>query len=130
VVASLLAAGVSARLPTTLPVVGLGQEVQSRARKPLDHKETLRPSLCSDWPERFVAEWSNRSLNHSGATHAREGFASPSRDCIASDRGVVSTVVVSLSLPGRPCFLVGVAFLGAMAVLTRTPWLVDLYLFP
>jgi hypothetical protein len=39
-------------------------------------------------------------------------------------------VVVSLSFPGRPCFLVGVAFLGAMAVLTRTPWLVDLYLFP
>jgi hypothetical protein len=117
-------------LPTTLPVVGLGQEVQSRARKTLDHKETLRPSLCSDWPERFVAEWSNRSLNHSGATHAREGFASPSRDCIAGDRGVVSAVVVSLSFPGRPCFLVGVAFLGAMAVLTRTPWLVDLYLFP
>jgi hypothetical protein len=117
-------------LPTTLPVVGLGQEVQSRARKTLDHKETLRPSLCSDWPERFVAEWSNRSLNHSGATHAREGFASPSGDCIADDRGVVSAVVVSLSFPGRPCFLVGVAFLGAMAVLTRTPWLVDLYLFP
>ena len=70
-------------LPTTLPVVGLGQEVQSRARKTLDHKETLRPSLCSDWPERFVAEWSNRSLNHSGATHGAKvsrrprGIASP-----------------------------------------------------
>ena len=53
-------------------------------------------------------------LTHSGATHTREGFASLSRDCIAADRGVVSAVVVSLS-----CFLVGVAFLGAMAVLTR-----------
>ena len=77
----------------------------------LDHKGTLRPSLCSDWPERFLAEWCSRSLNYSGATHAREGFASPSRDCIAGDPGVVSAVVVSLSFPGRPlCFLVGVTF--------------------
>ena len=101
-----------------------GQEVQSRARKTLDHKGTLRPSLCLDWPERFLAEWCNRILNYSGATHTREGFASFSRDCIAGDRGSGKRG------GGFVCrFLVGVAFLGATAVLTRTPLACDLY-FP